>query len=152
METRYVRNEMDLMKRMAAFISELLYAQEDLQKKLNIVENGNDRLTKILDETSELVKDLVNIMPDNQKRQFRNALKDYSIQLVPKLTPGSPNVLITKEQAKALVELAQERCANCVEMPYEAEKCPVYQVLNTVALPDSYDINICPYSIAEWAD
>ena len=153
METqRFVRAEMDLMKRFAAFISELLYIKDDLQKRLDLIDDGENRIEKLLDDSAKLVKDLLETAPENQKKQFRNSINDYKIELVPKLTPGSSNVLLTKEQAKALVDLAQERCKSCVDGPDEALKCPVYRILEVTALPDSYESILCPYSLAEWAD
>ncbi len=152
METRFVRAEMDVMKRFAAFISELLYIKDDLQKRLDMVEDGKQRLDSIIDDTAKLVKDLLNTTVDNQRKHFANCLSDYRIDLTPKLKPGSTNLLMTRAQAKALVDLAQEKCKTCVDTPEEAEKCPVFKVLEITALPDNYDSMLCPYSRAEWAD
>ena len=153
METqRFVRAEMDIMKRFAAFISELLYVKDDMQNRLEMVDNGKDRLEKLLDDSASLVKDLLETAPDNQKRQFRNSISDYKIELVPKLKPDSSNILFTKEQAKTLVDFAQERCKMCVDSAEEAKNCPVYKVLEITALPDRYDSMLCPYSLATWAD
>lgn len=153
METqRFVRAEMDIMKRFAAFISELLYVKDDMQNRLEMVDNGKDRLEKLLDDSASLVKDLLETAPDNQKRQFRNSISDYKIELVPKLKPDSSNILFTKEQAKMLVDFAQERCKMCVDSAEEAKNCPVYKVLEITALPDRYDSMLCPYSLATWAD
>ena len=152
METRYVRAEMDVLRRFAAFLSELLFVRDDLNKKLDIVQDGHQRLEQLIQDSGNLVKDLLELTSENQRSQFRNSLGDYKIELVPKLTPNSTNILMTKEQVKALVDLAQEKCKSCVESPEDAKKCPVYRILETTALPDKFDSMLCPYSIAEWAD
>ena len=152
METRFVRAEMDIMRRFAAFISELLYVKDDLQRRLEMVENGKQRLDTIIDDSAKLVKDLLDTASYNQKKQFANSINDYKIDLTPKLKPGSTSVLMTRDQAKALVNLAQEKCKTCVDTPEEAKKCPVFKVLEVTALPDTYDSMLCPYSRAEWAD
>lgn len=140
------------MKRLTAFISDLLYAKEDLTERLQLVSDGQQRLDNILDDVSSLVKELIDTGPNNQKNQLRNTIKDMKVELVPKFSPGPSNIVMTKEQAKRLIEIAQEKCKTCVEDPDSAQKCPIYQILETTALLDSYNSLICPYSKAEWAD
>ena len=142
---------MEMMKRLAAFLSELLFLKDDM-KRLNDIEDGNNRLEKIIDETARLTKDLLNTAPDNQRKQFSRSISDYKIELVPRLTPNSQNILMTKTQAKALVDLAQEKCKSCVESSESAKKCPIYKMMEITALPDRYDTMLCPFSLAEWAD
>ena len=151
METRFVRAEMDMMKRLAAFLSELLFLQDDM-KRLDDITDDRDRVKTIIDNTASLAKDLLDTAPDNQRRHFATTLNDYKIELVPKLKPGSQNVLLSKEQAKELVEFAQEKCKMCIEDSESAKKCPLAKLLETTALPDRYDSMLCPFSLAKWAD
>ena len=152
MNKRFVNKEFSLLKRLTAFISDLLYAKEDLTGRLQFVSDGQQRLDNILDDVSSLAKELIDTGPDNQKNQLRNTIKDMKVELVPKFSPGPSNIVMTKEQAKMLIEIAQEKCKTCVEDPNSAQKCPIYQILETTALLDSYNSLICPYSKAEWAD
>ena len=152
MDKRFVNKEFSLLKRLAAFISDLLYAQEDLDSRLALIPDGRQRMNKVLDDTSKFVQDILATGPDAQKRQLSNTIKDYKVELMPKLAPGSPNIVMTKEQAKQLVDIAQEKCKSCVEDPAKAQKCALYQVLSITALPDTYDSLLCPYSRATWAD
>ena len=89
-------------------------------------------------------------MPDNQQRQFRNATHDYKIELVARMKPNSQNVLLTKEQTKNLVDLAQEKCDGCVESGEEVEKCELFKLLETLTPLETYDTFICPYALARW--
>lgn len=152
MDKRFVNKEFTLLKRATAFISDLLYMKDDLAPRLQLVEDGPQRMNKVLDDISGLVKDVLATGPESQKKQLSNTIKDYKIELVPKLAPGSSNVLMTKEQAKKLIDIAQEKCKSCVEGSEDAKRCALYQVLEITALTDSYDSLLCPYSRATWAD
>lgn len=152
MDKRFVNKEFSLLKRLTAFISDLLYAKEDLWERLELVPDGQKRMDSLLNSVSDLIKDLIATGPENQKRQLGNTIKDYKIELMPKLSKGSTNILMTKTQAKQLIELAQEKCKTCVEDPRSAQKCALYQLLEVTVLPDSYDSLLCPYSKATWAD
>ena len=152
MDKRFVNKEFTLLKRLTAFMSDLLYAKDDLAPRLQLVENGQQRMDKILDDVSSLIKDVLATGPESQKKQLSNTIKDYKVELMPKLAPGSSNVLMTKEQAKRLIDIAQEKCKSCVENSEEAKRCALYQILEITALTDSYDSLLCPYSRATWAD
>jgi len=152
MQTRFVRKEMELMKRLAAFLSELMYLQEDMKDRLENIDGGNELLTSLLNNTTDLFSKLLNSAPQNQIKQLQNVLTDYKVELVPRLKPTSQNVLMAKDQAKALIDIAQEKCKTCVENSITAQKCPIYNLLEVTALPDRYDTITCPFSLAEWAD
>ena len=152
MNERFVDIEFSVLKRLAAFISDLLYAKDDLNKRLLMIENGQERLNKLIDDTAVLVKELIATGTENQKRQLYNTIKDYKVEMIPKLANGSSNIVMTKIQAKQLIELAQEKCKNCVENSKSAQSCALYQFLEVTAVPDSYDSLLCPFSQATWAD
>ena len=152
MDKRFVNKEFSLLKRLTAFISDLLYMKDDLQSRLELIPNGQKRMDDVLNGISDLIKDVVATGPESQKRQLYNTIKDYKIELTPKLTPGSPNVLMSKEQVKCLIDIAQEKCESCVEDPKAAKNCRLYKFLEITALPSSYDSLLCPYSRATWGD
>lgn len=152
MDNRFVNKEFSLLKRLAGFISDLLYAKEDLQDRLKLIDNGPERLDKLLDDISELVRELLSTGPESQRRQLHNTIKDYRLEFVPALSPGTKNILMSKTQAKQLIDLAREKCRICVEDPESARKCALYQLLEVTALPDSYETLLCPYSESTWAD
>ena len=152
MDKRFVNKEFSVLKRLTAFISELLYMKDDLQSRLELVPDGQKRMDRLLDDASQLAKDVIATGPETQKRQLYNTIKDFKVELTPKLTPGSANVLISKEQAMRLIDIAQEKCKTCVEDPASAKQCSLYKFLEITVLPDSYDSLLCPYSQAKWAD
>lgn len=152
MEQRFVNKEFTMLKRLTAFISELLYMKEDLDERMQIIPDGQKRLDNVLSEVSDLVKELIETGPDSQKKQLYNFIKDSRVELIPKLSPGSTNILMSKAQAKQLVDIAQEKCKSCVEDPRSAKNCVLYKVLEVTALPDTYNTLLCPYSRAKWED
>lgn len=152
MDKRFVNTEFTLLKRLAAFISDLLYAKEDLENRLALIPDGQNRMDNILDSVSDLLKDILSTGPENQKKQLYNVMKDYKVELMPRLSSGSKNIIMTKSQAKQLIDVAQEKCKSCVEDCNSAKKCALYQLLEITAIPDSYDTLLCPYSRAVWRD
>lgn len=126
--------------------------KDDMKPRLETVEDGDSRLEKILDDTARLTKDILLTCPEKQRRRFADSLDDYAIQLVPKFTPKGDKVIIGKERLKELVDMAQEKCMNCVEDGVSAEKCRLYQWLILEVPTDQEGSGlVCPYSRAEWA-
>ena len=152
MEKRLVNAEFNQVKRFAAFISELNYFREGLLSHWEMVDNGQERIDRCVDDALKLFDELLDTIPKNQIKSLRNATEDYRIAFVPKVTPENQNVVMDREHAKALVDLAHEQCKICVKTPEEAEDCPVFQLSTGVVPPDTYDSLICAYSTAEWAD
>ena len=152
MDKRFVNKEFSLLKRLTAFISDLLYTKDDMQSRLALIPDGKQRMDALLDDASALVKDILATGPESQKKQLYNTMKDYKIELMPKLSYGSSNIVLSKEQVKQLIDVAQEKCKHCIEDPESAQKCALYKFLVITALPDSYNTLLCPYSQAKWAD
>lgn len=151
-EKRLVNSEFNQLKRFSAFLSELNYFRDELKDRWKMVENGEERITKCIDESMELFEAMMDTVPANQLKSLRNAMLDYRITFVPKTSPDSRQIVMDKEHAKALIDLAQEECKICVKTPEEAENCPIFRLSTGVVPPDTYDSLICPYSQAEWAD
>ena len=75
------------------------------------------------------------------------------IRMVPKLASMRQNVILEKDNAKALIDTAMERCKGCVEDEESCRKCGLYRVLESFLPLDSYDNGmLCPYSTSEWKD
>ena len=80
-------------------------------------------------------------------------MRDMEMRMVPKLTPMSQNVLMEKDNAKALIDSAMERCRGCVEDERSCLDCGLYKVLESMLPLDSYDNGmLCPYALSEWKD
>lgn len=152
MTKRLVSSEFVQVKRFASFLSELNYLYDELKSHWSLVENGEERVKKLIDESLQLFEDLLDTVPKNQIKSLRNAVEDYRVAFVPKTMPASQSVVMDKEQIKSLIDLAQEQCKTCVKTPEEAECCPVFQQCVGVVPPSGYDSLICPYSRAEWED
>lgn len=152
MEKRFANSEWSKILAYAAYVSELAYIRDEMQPRLEMVENGPARLEEVLETAGSLLRDLLETAPPAQRKKLRTTFHDYKIQLIPMLHPGSTNVLMTKEQAKTLVDLAQEKCKTCVEDAEKAVDCPVFKVMETTAPLNRYDSMVCPYALASWSD
>lgn len=152
MEKRLVNSEFNQVKRFASFISELSYMQDELKSRWALVEDGENRIKDCVDNALKLFEELLDTVPQNQVKSIQNAINDYRVTFVPKISPNNQNVVFSRETAKALIDMAQAECKLCVKTPEEAESCPVFNFSVGVCPPDTYDSLICPYSQAEWAD
>lgn len=152
MEKRLVNSEFNQMKRFAAFVSELAYFKEELAGHWQMVENGEERITNCLNEALKLFDEILNTVPKSQIRTIRNAIKDYRVTFVPSITPSNRSVVMDKEDAKALIDKAQEQCVYCIKDAAEAETCPLYNISIGVCPPDTYNSTMCPYARAAWDD
>lgn len=153
MEKRLVRSEMVMVRRLAAFLSDLLHWSDDMQSRLDLVDGGKDTFNRILKDTTDLFNDVIKTVPNAQRASILNSMSDFKVTLQPVLTPESQSVLMTKKDARSLYDMAQERCKGCVNGTKEAEKCPVYHLmLANVPLENYGNDLICPYSIAEWEE
>lgn len=151
-EKRFVSSEWNKIIAYASYLSELSYMRDDMQSRLSMVENGPDRLNKLIEDAGSLLRDILDTGTENQKRKLRNTFHDFKMVLTPMMSPGTTNVLMTKDQAKELVDLAQEKCKNCIEDAEAAEKCPVFKVMEVTTPLNRYDSMICPFSLAQWSD
>ena len=152
MEKRLVSSEFNQVKRFAAFLSELNYLRDGLSTHWEMVENGEERIQKCLDESLQLFDELLDTIPKNQIKTLKNATVDYAVAFIPKIGPAAQNVVIDKEYVKQLIDLAHEQCKFCVKDPNEAEECPIFKLSTGVVPPDTYESFLCPYSQAEWKD
>jgi hypothetical protein len=148
---RLHRNEYTGLKMLLAFVSISAYAREDLQKRLECVPHGKERMNMAVGGLRSVCNDLIGTVSRAQCRQIMGTMRDYDVRLIPKLTPGSTNIIMTREAGKELIDLAREKCHGCTEDGDSCRKCRLYKILEGTTPLDSYGSGlICPYSLAEW--
>lgn len=153
MEERLRRPEYEAVRCLLGAISYAAHARDDLKDRVDTVTNGRARMEVLVDGLKSFVDELLANVPDGQCRQLRNTMKDMEMRMIPKLTPMSQNVLMEKDNAKALIDRAMERCHGCVEDERSCLDCGLYKVLESMLPLDSYDNGmLCPYALSEWKD
>ena len=148
---RLRRNEMNAVRMLLALLSTMSYAKDDLRGRLECVPNGNRRFRLAYGQLKAVCDDLIGTISTSQAKQIYGTMKDYDLRILPKLTPGSENVIMTKAQGMELMDLARERCHGCVEDGNSCRECRLYKIFEATTPMDDYgDGLICPYSLAEW--
>lgn len=128
-------------------------AAEDMQKRLECIPNGKQRYAMALGGLRAVANDLVGTTTKAQANQLWNTLNDLSMQFIPKLAPGSKNVIYTSDVIKDLVDCARSKCSDCVLDGESCRSCKLYKVLeSTTPLNDYGDGLICPYALQDWED
>lgn len=149
---RLVRSEMNAVRMMMAALSVAAYAQEDLKKRLECVPAGNQRMRMAVGSLRSVVNDLIGTISRAQAKQIYGVMKDFEMRLLPKMTPGSTNVVMTKEEGMALIDCAKWKCHNCVEDGNSCRECKLYKLLEATTPMDDYGNDmLCPYAMAEWS-
>ena len=150
---RLNRTEMQAVRMMLAALSVAAYAEDDLKKRLECVPAGNRRMKMAVGGLRSVVNDLIGTISRNQCKQIYGTMRDFEMRLLPKLTPWSTNIIMTKDQGKELLDCARWQCHDCVKDGEEARKCKLYQLLEATTPMDDYGNGmLCPYALAEWRD
>ncbi len=150
---RLNRGEYEAVRCLLGAVNYAAHANDDLQKRLMIIPGGQQRMADALQDLRDIADDVIGTVPVGQCRQIRNTMTDMEIRMTPKLAPMSRNVVLEKDVAKALIDIAMERCHGCVEGPEDGRKCALYKVLESFLPLESYDNGmLCPYSVSEWKD
>ena len=150
---RLKRSEMTAVRMLLAGLSTAGYAKDDLVERLKCVPDGNRRLRMALGGLKAVCDDLVGTISKAQCRQIYGTMKDFEMRLMPKLSPMSTNIVMTKEEGKELLECARWKCSGCVEDGEGCRRCKLYKLLEaTTPMEDYGDGLICPYSLAEWEE
>ena len=153
MEERLRRPEYEAVRCLLGAVSYAAHARDDLKDRIDTVTNGRARMEVLVEGLKSFADELLESVPDGQCRQLRNTMRDMEMRMVPKLTPMSQNVLMEKDNAKALIDRAMERCHGCVEDEVSCLDCGLYKVLESMLPLDSYDNGmLCPYALSEWKD
>lgn len=150
---RMVRREFEAMRCLLGAVSYAGHAGDDLQKRLEAIPYGKQRMKMLLGSIRAIADDLIGTMPRNQCRQLKNTMLDMEIRMVPKLTGQlSQNVIIERDIAKGLIDTAMEKCRDCVEDGESCKKCPLYKLLEGIMPMEDYSELRCPYSVTELED
>lgn len=148
---RLMRSELTAVRMLLAALSTASYAREDLKDRLECVPYGNQRLRMAVGGLRAVCDDLVGTISRSQCKQIYGTMKDFEMRLLPKLTPGSTNIIMTKEQGKELLDCARWKCHACVEDGEHCRECRLYKILEaTTPLEDYGDGMLCPYALAQW--
>lgn len=150
---RLKRAEFEAMRCLLGAVSYTATARDDLQKRLECVPYGNQRMNMVLGGLKAIADDLIGTVPRGQCKQIRNTMQDMEMRMVPKMMGMSQNVILEKDNAKALIDVAMEKCRGCVEDEESCRRCGLYRVLESFLPLDSYDNGmLCPYALSEWQD
>ena len=147
------RTEMNALRMLLAHLSSAQYFVEDMQDRLKCIPDGNRRIRMAVGLMRAVCDDLCGTVTRAQAKQIYGTMKDCDLRIVPKLSPGSVNVILTKEEGKDLMDMARDRCHNCVEDGNSCRECRLYQILEaTTPMQDYGDGLLCPYSLAQWEE
>lgn len=150
---RLNRAEYEAVRCLLGAVNYAAHANDDLKKRLMIVPGGQQRMADTLQDLRDIADDVIGTVPTGQCRQIRNTMSDMEMRMVPKLAPMSRNVILDKETAKALIDIAMEKCHGCVEDEVSCRNCALYRVLEGFLPLDNYSNGmLCPYSLSEWTD
>lgn len=150
---RLNRNEFEAVRYLLGAVSYTASAKDDLQKRLECIPGGRQRMAMILGGLRAIADDLIGTVPRGQCKQLKNTMDDMEMRMVPKFASMNQNVILEKDNAKALIDTAMERCRGCVEDEKSCRKCGLYRVLESMLPLDDYNNGIlCPYSTSEWTD
>lgn len=150
---RLTRNEKTSMIVLAYAATVLDDLQADIADRLGMVPDGAEKLKKISEATDALLAELRRTIPVNQRVNLSNTARDYDFRLMPKASPMSTSVIMTKDEFKELVDCARVKCRECTDTNEECEKCGLFQLLTVVLPLDDYDDTmLCPYNLGEWAN
>jgi hypothetical protein len=150
---RLNRAEFEAVRCLLGAVSYTAHANDDLQKRLECIPYGRQRMSMVLGGLKAIADDLVGTVPRGQCKQMRNTMNDMEMRMVPKLSRMSQNVILEKDNAKALIDTAMEKCRGCVEDEKSCRNCGLYKVLESFLPLDDYENGmLCPYSMSEWKD
>ena len=150
---RLNRAEFEAVRCLLGALNYVAHAKDDLQKRLECVPSGRQRMAMAVGGLNAIAEDLIGTIPKGQCKQIRNTMNDMDMRMIPKLTPMSQNVILEKDVAKSLIDTTREKCHGCVEDDESCRGCGLYRVLESFLPLDSYDNGmLCPYSMATWKD
>ena len=149
---RLKKSEMASLKILLTMQSVATDVLEDLTERLGMVPRGRQRVASGVGLLKSALLDVIGTMPINQGRQLQGTMNDYKVQIVPKMTPlDRGNIVLSKDQAVALLEMAKEKCIDCTEDGYSCRKCELYKIMEATTPLDDYGNGMsCPYTLVKW--
>jgi hypothetical protein len=149
---RLKRSEFEAVRCLMGAVSYAAHAKDDLQDRLQCIPNGKQRMNMAIGSFRSIANDILGTITYGQNRQLLNTMNDMDMRMVPKMTRMTTNVIYELEIAKSLVNIAMEKCTDCVEDSRSCRKCALYQVLESTMPLENYDSLSCPYSRSEWEE
>ena len=128
-------------------------AKDDLMDRAGMIEDGQERLKNLCELSDKLLYEMRLTVPDRQRMALHNVTVDSEMRLVPKMSPSTGMVLVSREDMTELVNAARVKCHDCADTPEEAKRCKLYQLFLDVLPLGRYDGTfLCPYSDSEWRE
>lgn len=150
---RLTRNERIAMLWFANADTTMEELQTSLAKRLDMIKAGPERLKVLAEETDKLLNEIRLTIPIEQRLSLQNTGSDYEVRLTPKATPQVTSVVMMKEEFKQLVDIAREKCHDCIENDESCAKCQLYKLLTSILpLDDYHDSLLCPYNLGQWGN
>ena len=132
-------------------VSAMMDSRDELKDRVSRIEGGPEMMDTMCETAEKLLTEIRMTIPTAQRHNINNISKDMEMRMKPKSTPSETMVLMQKEEFRALVDAAQEKCQMCVDDIDECRKCKLFQLLKVVLPLERYDVgNICPYNMAGW--
>ena len=132
-------------------VSSMMDSRDELRDRVSRIEGGPEMMDTMCEVSEKLLTEIRRTIPEKQRHNINNISKDMEMRMVPKATPSKTTVLMQKEEFRALVDAAQEKCLLCTDDSEECKACKLYQLLTVVLPMDRYDAgNLCPYNMAGW--
>ena len=134
-------------------VSTLIDSKTDLAKRLEMVENGPERMAFLADDSIRILNEIRQTIPEKQRANLMATATDYEMRLVPKATPSKTSVVLQKEELRTLIDAAQIKCMDCTDTFEESAKCNLCKLLKTHLPMDTYEgTYLCPYNGREWGN
>lgn len=150
---RLTRNEKMAMLLLAYADTILDELRTDVGDRLKMIDGGAEALHEAAEKVDWLLNELRLTVPMDQRMHLQNTARDYDVRMTPKLTPGSTNVIMEKEEFRGLVECAREKCKVCTLDDEECEGCELFRLLTSVLPMDDYHNGmLCAYNLAGWGN
>lgn len=145
------RDEKTCMLYLTNTVSAMMDAGDMLKERCERAGIPPERMKQMLDDALEILKLTRLTIPEKQRLNLLNIAKDYQLRLVPVATPSKTNVVVGKEDFRALIDAAQVKCQDCTETGEDGKKCPLFELLTVVLPLDHYERRgLCPYNNLRW--
>ena len=132
-------------------VSSMMDSRDELKDRVSRIDGGPEMMDTMVTTSERLLNEIRRTIPERQRHSINNISKDMEMRMKPKSTPSETMVLMHKEEFRALVDAAQEKCQMCVDDNEECKKCKLFQLLKVVLPLERYDVgNMCPYNMAGW--
>lgn len=132
-------------------VSAMMDSREELKDRVSRIEGGTEMMNTMCEVSEKLLNEIRRTIPTDQRHNINNISKDMEMRMVPKATPSKTNVMMQKEEFRALVDAAQEKCILCTDDNEACKQCNLFQLLTVILPMDRYDVgHLCPYNMAGW--